>query len=588
MLATRGSQMIEPKYVTLTELFGNRVFRVPHYQRFYSWKNKQRQDLFDDLLKLIPDNSEDHHFMATIVCHRTAEVKESGTTEYRLHDVVDGQQRLTTLIIIIKCIQLSLPQESREFRDLAELFVKQDGNLLLLQTNNANQHIFNTFLRDGAKPKKEDLRTHADRNLMDAIRECEEFIVEWKKQRGDDLSLLRIIKNRLGFVVFDTEDSRIVYKVFEVLNRRGLAVDWLDKCKSVLMGRAFELARSPAAAKSAIDSLHALWGNIYNEIATVSLKGEEILRVFATLRYGASRGKPQPPDESLESIRGECTTKDKPRQISEGLLDITRKLAALERNVFLGPVSEVLHSRILAVALQSASQLSEKERAKLLEQWERVTFRIFGLFDKDSRVKVGDYIRLASDVNNRAEGASRYSEIMDALRELGKEYPIEQAVQEGLANKDCYGEDPDRCRCILWKYEEFLAREVGYRATVDENVRREIWSMRAVDTIEHIYPQNPESGGAWDGKMRRNNRGREANRTEHVNRIGNLILLPLALNEEARRQGFREKKEVYERHHLRQIEPITTLKEWTLGQIERREKAIIDWSKTEWCDLGAD
>src|SRR3984957_20933698 len=105
MLATRGSQMIEPKYVTLTELFGNRVFRVPHYQRFYSWKNKQRQDLFDDLLKLIPDNSEDHHFMATIVCHRTAEVKESGTTEYRLHDVVDGKQRLTTLIIIIKCIQ---------------------------------------------------------------------------------------------------------------------------------------------------------------------------------------------------------------------------------------------------------------------------------------------------------------------------------------------------------------------------------------------------------------------------------------------------------------------------------------------------
>jgi hypothetical protein len=580
--------MIEPKYVTLNELFGSRVFRVPHYQRFYSWKSKQREDLFGDLFKLVPDNSEDHHFMATIVCHRTLEVKESGTTEYRLHDIVDGQQRLTTLIIILKCIQLSLAEESREYKQLGELFVKQDGNLLLLQTNNANQHIFNTFLRDGTKPQKGELRTHADRNLTDAIRECEEFIAEWKRQRGDELSLLRLIKNRLGFVVFDTEDSRIVYKVFEVLNSRGLAVDWLDKCKSVLMGRAFELAKSPTVARSSIESLHALWGNIYNEIATVSLKGEEIVRVFATLRYGPSRGKPQPPDESLENIRAECTTREKPRQVSEGLLDITRKLAALERNVFLGPVSEVLHSRILAVALQSASQLTEKEQVKLLEQWERVTFRIFGLFDKDSRVKVGDYIRLASSVNNRENGASRYSEIMDALRELGREYPIEEAVHEGLETKDCYGEDPDQCRYILWKYEEFLAREVGYRATVDENVRREIWSLRAVDTIEHIYPQNPESGGAWDGKMRRSSRGREANRAEHVNRIGNLILMPLALNEEARRQGFREKKEIYERHNLRQIQGITTLKDWTLAQIERREKNIIDWAKTEWCDLGAD
>ena len=228
--------MIEPKYVTLNELFGNRVFRVPHYQRFYSWKSKQREDLFGDLLKLTPDNSDDHHFMATIVCHRTSEVKESGTTEYRLHDIVDGQQRLTTLIIILKCIQLSLPEEGREYKQLGELFVKLDGHLLLLQTNNANEHIFNTFLRDGNKPKKEDLRTHADRNLMDAIRECENFIAHWKQERGDELSLLRFIKNRLGFVVFDTEDSRIVCKVFEVLNSRGLAVDWLDKCKSVLNG----------------------------------------------------------------------------------------------------------------------------------------------------------------------------------------------------------------------------------------------------------------------------------------------------------------------------------------------------------------
>jgi hypothetical protein len=318
------------------------------------------------------------------------------------------------------------------------------------------------------------------------------------------------------------------------------------------------------------------------------LKGEEVLRVFSTLRYGPSKGKPQPAEEALENIRRECTTKDKPRQISEGLLDMTRKLVALERNIFLGPVSEVLHARILAVALESADHLSERERAKLLDQWERVTFRIFGLFDKDARVKVGDYIRLASEIHNRIKGSSRYSEIMQALRDLGEEYPIAEAVSEGLGNKNTYGDDPDRCRYILWKYEENLARQSGAGATIDEQVRADIWSKRATDTIEHIYPQNPEAGGAWEGKMRRKNRGRAAHADENVNRIGNLVLLPFVLNQEARRRGFDQKKEIYMRHNLRQLQEVTRLKDWNLKQIESRERRIMTWAEMEWCDLGTD
>jgi hypothetical protein len=581
--------MIEPKYVTLQQLFTDRVFRIPHYQRFYSWRTKQREDLFGDLLKLVTGSSDDHHFMATIVCYRTPEVKESGTTEYRVYDIVDGQQRLTTLIIILKCIQLRLKKDGREYKELADLLVKQDDNMLLLQTNNPNQHIFNTFLLDGHKPRKDEVRNHADRNLMDAIRDCDTFIEEkWRQQKGDEISLLRAIKNRLGFVVFDTEDSKIVYKLFEVLNSRGLAVDWLDKCKSVLMGRAFELSTSPDAARSAIDSIHALWGNIYDEIATVPVKGEQILRVFATLRFGPSKGKPQPSDVALEGIRKECTTKEKPRQISDGLLDITRKLVTLEKNIFLGPVTEILHVRILAVALESADHFSEKERNRLLDQWERVTFRIFGLFGKDSRHKVGEYIRLASNVNNREKGSSRYSEVMEALRDLGKEHTIDEAVKEGLENKDCYWDNPDRCRYILWKYEESLAYQSGSNATVDENVRREIWSMRATDSIEHIFPQNRESGGAWSGKMRRGNAGPEADVDSNINRIGNLILLPFILNAEARRRGFDEKKKIYARHNLRQIDDVTRLKDWNLAQIEDRERRIMSWARTAWSDLGSD
>jgi uncharacterized protein with ParB-like and HNH nuclease domain len=159
--------------------------------------------------------------MATIVCHRTAETKDVGASQYRVYDVVDGQQRLTTLILLLKSIELALPESSEDRADLAKTLVKRDGHLILLQTNNANEFNFNRFIREGVTPTRAEIETHADRNLASAIRECMNFVKSWTVDR-EILSLMRLVLHRLGFVVFDTEDSRIVYTIFEVLNSRGL------------------------------------------------------------------------------------------------------------------------------------------------------------------------------------------------------------------------------------------------------------------------------------------------------------------------------------------------------------------------------
>jgi uncharacterized protein with ParB-like and HNH nuclease domain len=147
--------MIDPGYKTLQGLFSDRVFRIPHYQRFYSWKHKQREDLFTDLVNLVQSAEDQHHFMATVVCFKTPEINSIGTAQYRLYDVVDGQQRLSTLILMLKCIELDLPEGSEDRTELSRILVKRDGHLILLQTNNLNQHIFNRFLRDGITPKPE-------------------------------------------------------------------------------------------------------------------------------------------------------------------------------------------------------------------------------------------------------------------------------------------------------------------------------------------------------------------------------------------------------------------------------------------------
>ena len=359
-------------------------------------------------------------------------------------------------------------------------------------------------------------------------------------------------------------------------------VDWLDKTKSILMGRAYDLSASAPSKEAEIQTLQNIWSHIYIEIAKgkKSIPGDEILRVTATLYFGPEAGKPRSADDSLEVLRKECDTFDKPRRISERLLDMARKLASLYGNVFLGPATEILHARLLAVAIMSVNSINENERGKLLEQWERVTFRIFSLGDKDSRNKVGEYVRLATRIVAEDKEMRTYDQIMIGLRSLGTDYPIDKALEEGLIRKDCYKRSPDMCRYILWQYEEHLASKLGTEATVDEQDRNEIWKRRASDSIEHVFPQNPGSEGEWNSKIYMENLIEE-----QLGRIGNLLLLPIKLNQQAKIHPFHKKKELYIKHNLRMIHEICNEAEWSLDQIEDRENRIIEWARTRWCDL---
>lgn len=572
--------MIEPKYKNLNTLFTDRVFKIPKYQRYYSWGSKQRGDLFGDIRQLKEKGVDRDHFMATIVCYKTDEVKELGSREYRVYDIVDGQQRITTLIILIKCIHNALdPGEEKD--ELGKVIVKSDGHLVLLQTNNTNQFLFNNFIRHGNFPQKGSVKTHADQNIYQGIKECNEFVTNWSADYGTPLSLLRIIKNKLGFVVFDTDDSRVVYSLFEVLNSRGLAVDWLDKCKSSLMGIAYENAESEGARISYIDELNDLWGNVYRELSKHPVPGQEVLRVAATLHTGPESGKPQKAESALKSLADFCNSADDTVRVSCWILNVAKKLVQLQSDVHLGPVTNILQARVLAAAISLADSVNEQERDKLLKQWEKVTFRIYGLFAKDSRSKVGDYVRLASKIMNNSSGASRYSEIMDSLREIGSDYPVLRAINEELRGKDIYDGNQEVVRYLLWRYEEHLANTSGKNAIVNEELKAEIWQKRSAnDTIEHILPQNPEAGGAWDGKVTSKDPFNLI-----VNRIGNLILLPQSLNSEAKRQGFLAKKAIYSQSEgLRIVKDVMSKDDWNEDEICKREEKILSWIENEWSD----
>ena len=509
--------------------------------------------------------------MATVVCLKTTKTKREtiDADEFDTLQIVDGQQRLTTLIVLLKEIAATLdpknPKERKVQEDINGLLVKGDRRMILLQTNHDTSDVFKNYLRDNKLPDIKSITTQADKNLYDAIKECRDFLKDWKKEGSTSiLDLLRSIRNRLTFVYYLLANEGAQYTIFEVLNSRGLEVDWLDKCKSMLMAIAFE--KRGNAKTGDIKELHTTWTKIYGEMGRKEVPGHEILKFAATLKKEEKPSKPLAAEDARDLFRKYC--EDDPKRITEfsqWLLDVARILKKLYTQRRLDAVTQIGHARLLAVSLHLSTKLSDKQREELLNTWERVTFRIFGMCRKDARTKVGDFTRLAWEIGNGH--ITDPKEIKQKIENLGNEYLIQHAVDTLNHQKDCYNGWEDELRYFLYRYEESLAAEDGRK--INEEMWERIWSKSADSTIEHICPQDSSGWGETELRAK-------------LHCLGNLLLLPPDDNTRASNKRFTEKKSIYEKTRLRMTEEVTRLKDWNIRELEKRQKRLINWAKEQW------
>jgi uncharacterized protein with ParB-like and HNH nuclease domain len=572
--------VIKPEYLTLDDLLKKRFFEIPNYQRTYSWVKKQRDDLFDDIKKILTwKDKERHHFMATIVClDKPKESKEVGTDLFNKFDIVDGQQRITTLIILLKAISKSLAkgtvEEKEQSKIINELMVKIDKRIILLQTNHDNNQIFRNYLEKGEKPDKKSIKTFTDQNLFDAFEECENFVKPFQYKPGL-LKLLSIIKNRLGFIFYVLKDSGSVYTVFEVLNSRGLEVDWLDKCKSKLMGVIYE-KYGKKIALGHINELHKKWTEIYRTIGKADISGEEIVKFTATLLSEKQLNKPLSAEDSVEYLSEICIRdRNKVFEVIEFISKVTGKLKEIYETPRQKAVTKISQARLLAVAIM-LSRLDKKEKDILLEQWERMTFRIYGLSGYDSRTSVGDYVRLSKKLFSEK---MKFRKIKEELLELGSNYSIKEATGE-LNEANCYEGWEEQLRYFFFRYEEYLAKKS--KSNINEEMWNQIWKESPTNSIEHIFPQTlNKTNGCWKGKL-----GTGKNIIEkHKHRLGNLLIVPPKINSQLGNKCFVDKLRIYKQLKLRIVDEISSCKDWNLNAIKRREKRLIKWAKETWDDI---
>lgn len=557
--------MLQPQLFTLSKLLNENLFIIPDYQRSYSWQTKQREALFDDIKYLWTQKKLDanaDHFMSTLVCLKKKPMS-IGSTVFTKYDVVDGQQRLTTLIILLKTIEMKL-KKGKDKNDLKDILVKQDDSTTpILLMNHDEKRIFKDFIIRNKIPsndKRQELLS--DQMLVEAIYECKRFVEDWSKTE-DVEKLYSLLKNNLYFILHTMDTEKSVYKTFEVLNSRGLTVEWLDKLKCLMMGILFEAEHTDTQ----IDEMHSIWSSIYKEMGLKKDLGEMAMRFLALLDNDYNSIKSE--EDSALELYAKC---GKDAQI---VLDISRQieclvkdLKALKKLVVSDVLLNVQHPRFMAICIIK-SNFSQKEKNKLMEAWEHSTFKIFGLERKDSRYHKGDYISLGKKIY---KGQIQYQDALENIYALSKDCKIDIAVDE-LKQIDIYHEWAEEFKYIMYLREIELA---GSKSRIATKQWKEIWVTPTTDSIEHILSQS--SPNAVDSI-------RDAKRNKiFKHRLGNLLVIAANKNSSLGKITDPAGKIPYYNDLFieKEVAKIIQKKGWSKKVVQEREEELCQWMIKKW------
>ncbi len=547
---------LTPIHLTISKLLEGRLFRIPEYQRAYSWGERQRRDLFKDI-ELARDNDHEH-FMATVVA-LAIDARSIGADDYKAVQLVDGQQRITTLIILLKAIHKYLNPAEGVARKIRELLVKGDyHSLILLQTNHDTSEIFTNYVRD-EKVDPSCVKTEGDQNLVDAIFECENFVETWKEDY-ELTSLFDIVSNKLSVIYHELDDESTVYRIFEVLNSRGLDVKWIDKLKSQLMAAIYEHADSGAQI-DAVNEMRTSWGEIYRTLGLRSDLGDEALRFAGT--YVMKQTPNKIASEKIASAELLRIAGNEIKDIAAAaakLKSVVLCVDKIHKDARIQAVCRIRHARFVAAAIM-LSEFDKNTKNALVRKWEKTTFRIFGLGGADSRNKVGEYVRLGYGIYNGTIGVE---EISDRLDLLSKDFAIEEIVRRKNFWDKRYQGWVEELRYLLYRYDEYLSRKYGEELNVSQ--WNKIWQAEPSKSIEHIMPQNSKVG--------------------YLHHIGNLTMLPPGVNSSLKDKNPKDKADTYKRCGLRATakvgEIISEGTRWSSKAVRMRAKDIEKFVVEEW------
>jgi hypothetical protein len=551
---------IEAHERTIGQIFSDAyTFEIPPYQRPYAWEKQQAQELLRDLLDAMDNTATSGgvYFLGSIVLIKTPNDPQS--------KVVDGQQRLTTLTILLSILRdLTSNPESKLSR---RTYVYQKANpdsgaedrfrVLLRQRDRAffQKHIQAPGATD-ALPDPENLQgslKHLVENAVHLRSELEGL----DEARRNALVAFIIQRSYLVAVAVPTPDA--ARRIFTVLNARGLDLTATDILKADLLERA-------GASREA--DLAMRW-----ETAEQALGRDKFVELFGHLRMMYERDKPRIALEAgfpkfVGPFKGDA---------DHFISDILERI--VDANILLGN-TEAIKQQFgpdAAKAVCSLDRIDNKDwvPAALLRLWKR---------SPGDKPAVAEFLldleRVAyflfvtrQDVNYRI---ARMAGVMDEFDPR----PDRPAPEEGLSLSAA--EELDFTKELSGAI--YLKRRVckPVMQRLDEALSSGGASYDQLVSIEHVLPQTVDGDSEWENLF-----PDESLRTEWTHRLANLVFLTQRINTRASNWDFaRKKTEYFASEDGTSPFPVTQAvlqtSVWSVEHLKARQKTLIDTLAKVW------
>ncbi|MFI5274844.1 MAG: DUF262 domain-containing protein [Ktedonobacterales bacterium] len=510
------------------ELFGERfAFAVPAYQRSYAWTTEHAEELLSDLLGYLGESQEpvqslNPYFLGSIVLIKGDRPDAQ---------IVDGQQRLLTLTILLAVLRALLPG------DLAEsitrrLYEPADplNNLAAryrVRPKERDVEFFQTYIQSEGAITRLSGQIHV--RLTESQRNMRDNALLYLQRVGalapdHQVRLAQFIVQRCLLVAVSTPDFGSAYRIFSVLNDRGLDLTTADILKAEVIGQIPEHAQPEYTVR---------WDQ-----AEESLGTSDFCDLFGHVRriYGKSRVK----NNILDDFRVHVIARvgDARRVVDDVLLPLGTAFFAM------------CHARYEHNDAEAAARVNDLLRW-LNEidntDWVPPALLYLSLHHDQPERLVRFFIeleRLAASLMIRRQYANkreqRYNQLLaaiesgDNLSQPGSPIQLRRDEQEATleaCSGDLYLMAARPRNYVLKRLDSCLA---GTGATYD----------RGNLTVEHVLPRTVEPGSEWARWFPTLDE-----RARYVHRLGNLVLLARTKNAQASNYAFAKKKQVYFASH---------------------------------------
>jgi uncharacterized protein with ParB-like and HNH nuclease domain len=283
--------LFTPQSLTIKQIFGNAdsLYRIPRYQRPYKWDDDQIDKLWDDITEAY-DNGDKNYFLGSII------LANNSAENSQYWDVVDGQQRITTLIILFRVVSVLYPNinndQVNEDPSAVDKKVLEDSitlnerfSRIKLVTHPQHCADFEKLIIKGKKKDWErpyKYQVHIDEepkykfiNTACSFKEKLEAIGVEKAGK-----LINYLFNSIYIIRINCSTREFAIRMFQVLNDRGLDLTSADLIKSYLMEKLETLHKDKEKHQQKEDAFIADWQRIEQLIKNLDIDINEMLVIY--------------------------------------------------------------------------------------------------------------------------------------------------------------------------------------------------------------------------------------------------------------------------------------------------------------------